>query len=227
MKKAIAKTEALKRQTDAELAKKAKEGQSTALVTDQPNLIEIESRLKAIRLEINNDKRDIEKLHKRILESQGHLSLTPVREQQLSGVTRDYENARQSYQSLLQKKDQSELATNLEKRQQGEQFRIIDPPSLPEKPVQPNRPEIMLAGWLLGLVGGVGLTALREATDARLHGEEDVVSSTKVPVLVSIPVLRTPWGEARKNRQRGLEAAGVAVLVLVAVASAVYTYLVG
>src|SRR5581483_10834649 len=70
--------------------------------------------------------------------------------------------------------EQSELATSLEKRQQGEQFRIIDPPSLPQKPAEPNRPKIVLMGWALGLGVGAGLAALREFTDSTLHSEKEV-----------------------------------------------------
>src|SRR5207245_4328105 len=136
-------------------------------------------------------KRKEYKLRKRNEVIHSRLSLTPMREQQLAEVTRNYENSRQYYQSLLQKKLESELATNLEKRQQGERFRVIDPASLPQKPHEPNRALIILVGWLAGIFGGVGLTAVRECTDETLRSA-DMVPLTRFSVLSRIPVLRPP-----------------------------------
>jgi len=115
----------------------------------------VESRLKATKAEIDNYQAEAKKLRARMDDFESRLNLTPLREQELAEVTRNYDNSRQNYQSLLQKKLQSELATNLEKRQQGEQFHIIDPANLPLKPAKPNRLEIVIIGWALGL--GVGL----------------------------------------------------------------------
>jgi hypothetical protein len=64
--------------------------------------------------------------------------MTPEAEQQLADVSHGYEEAKAIYNSLLQKQNQSQLATKLQRRQQGEQFRIIDSPSLPDKPSSPN-----------------------------------------------------------------------------------------
>src|SRR5207244_11313375 len=133
-----------------------------------------------------------------------------IREQQRSEVTRNYENSRQYYQSLLQKKLESELATNLEKRQQGERFRIIDPPSLPQTPHEPNRVIIILVGWVAGIFAGVGLTTLRESTDDTLRSE-DLGHITRFPVLARIPVLRSPSEQARQTWDRTVDVAGVAL----------------
>lgn len=194
---------------------------------EEPQLAEIQSRLKANRMEIQSRKKQLDGLRRRIQQFQSRLDLTPIRQEEFSTVMRDYDNARQDYQSLLQKKNQSELATNLEKRQQGEQFWIVEPATLPEKPVQPNRAQIVLAAWFLGLVGGIGLTGFQEATDVRLRGEEDVTSCSKLPVLAAIPVWPSPLRERQMKRRRSLELAGVAVLVLLSAVSAFYSLLVG
>ena len=182
----------------------------------QPNLIEIDSRLKAVHLDVASRRKQIELLRKRIQAVQAHLNLTPVREGQLAEVTRNYQDAKERYESLLQKESQSELATNLEKRQQGEQFRIVDPASLPEKPVEPNRREIILGGWVLGLLAGIGLAGVKETTDARLQGKADVEAVTSLPILVSLPLLQSPWEQAQMRRHRLIE---VLTAVLLAIAS--------
>src|SRR5258708_602259 len=117
-------------------------------------LVEIDSRLKAVEAQIASYRKEEETLKERVKSVQAHLNLTPLREQQLSDVTRTYENSRANYQSLLQKKMQSELASNLEKRQQGEQFRVLDPASLPHR--GQGRLPIILAGWALAFFLGFG-----------------------------------------------------------------------
>jgi polysaccharide biosynthesis transport protein len=190
-------------------------------------LAEVESRLKVNQVEIDDYQESAKKLLGRIEALEGRLNMTPLREQQLSEVTRNYENSRQNYQSLLQKKMQSELATNLEKRQQGEQFRIIDPPNLPLKPSEPNRLEIIAIGWVLGLCIGLVLTAMKELTDEAIHNERALVESVPIPVLVHVPVLNSRRERVRTQLKRLTEATATVFLLAVSVAMGVYTYLAG
>jgi polysaccharide chain length determinant protein (PEP-CTERM system associated) len=214
-KEEIARREAIQKQKGAAGNNSLKAPGAEASLTDtpQPGLIEIDSRLKAVRVDIENRRQEIDALRGKIQTAQAHLNLTPVREQQLAEVTRDYENAKAQYQSLLQKESQSELATNLEKRQQGDQFRIIDPASLPDKPVDPNRAEIIMGGWLLGLMAGIGLAALKEAIDTKVHGEADLKTVSCLPILVSIPDLSSPREQAAVKRRHWLEALMACLLV--------------
>lgn len=108
------------------------------------------------------------------------------------------------------------MATNLEKRQQGEQFRVVDPASLPENPVEPNRAEVILGGWLLGLLAGMGLTVTKEMTTTRLDGKADVETVTPLPILVSVPLLRSPWEETQARRHHLMEALAAVLLVTLA-----------
>ena len=73
-------------------------------------------------------------LRARIIEYQAKIDVVPERESELVELTRDYETLKQTYTSLLSKKEDSKLAANLERGQIGEQFRILDPASLPERP---------------------------------------------------------------------------------------------
>ena len=190
---------------------------------NEPSEIEIESRLQATLAEAENRKKEIAGLQQRIREIQARLNLTPVREQELATVTQDYENTRQRYQSLLDKKTQSELATNLEKQQQGEEFRILDQPSLPRKPTEPNRLDILLGGWALGLIAGLTMTAISEATDLRLRGEEEVSLAARTPVFATVPVLLSPREILRATQYRQLEATMIVLMVLVSLATSLYT----
>ncbi len=203
---------------------RTKPGAAGAAAGLEPASAEVQSRLKAVGSEIESHRKDSQEVRQRIRQFQARLDLTPVREQQLAEVSRSYENARQYYQSLLQKKLQSELATNLERRQQGEQFRILDPASLPQKASQPNRMSILLVGWALGIGAGLALTALLEITDKTLRTEIDVSQSIALPVLVHIPVLRSPAAEVQQRWYHGMELVGAALGVLISISVGLYTY---
>jgi succinoglycan biosynthesis transport protein ExoP len=194
---------------------------AASTVAEDQALVEVNSRLKAISLEMEDRQKEINTLRARIHDVQSHLNLTPVREQQLAEVTRAYQNAQEYYQSLLKKKLQSELATNLEERQQGEQFRILDPASLPEKPDEPNPLEIILLGWGSGLCVGIGLMLVREFRDQTLRSEREI-ESTRVAILARIPNLRTLREQKWQRWRRSLEVAAVSVAVMASVGAAVY-----
>lgn len=217
-----------------EVRKKESEQASSAAKTDRlspartsadrPALAEVESRLKAVEVEIANSKQQGEKLRKQIDDLRSRLSLTPVREQQLAEVTRNYQNSREYYQSLLQKELESELATNLEKRQEGEQFRIIDPPSLPDKPFKPNRPFILFGAWMFGLCLGFGAAWLREFMDKAFKDEKEILEQTQLPILARIPVLFTVQQRKSQKLLGAIEIAAVALIALVSVAATIYTW---
>ena len=74
---------------------------------------------------------------------QARLNQEPVREQQLSDLTRGYEQSKANYDDLLKKKNESAMATSMELLQQGERFRVIDPPSLPAETRLSQSPEVL------------------------------------------------------------------------------------
>jgi len=130
-----------------------------------------------------------ERLQKEIHTYQSRIQMSPVVEQQYKGLTRDYQTALSSYNDLLSKKTQSAMATDLERRQQGEQFRIMDAPNLPEKPTSPDRTMFALGGLGGGFTLGLGLVVLIEMRDKTLRTDEDVLFYLKLPVLTEIPTV--------------------------------------
>lgn len=130
-----------------------------------------------------------QRLQEQIRVFQARVQLSPVVEQQHKELTRDYETALNSYNDLLKKKGQSEIATNLERRQQGEQFRMVDPANLPEKPSFPDRLLFAGGGAGAGLGLGLGLIFLLEFRDKSLRTESDVEALLGLPTLALIPVV--------------------------------------
>src|SRR6202453_784625 len=136
-------------------------------------MMQIQSQVKANRVEIENYQQQEKKIQADITAYQARLNLTPETEQELADISRGYEESKANYDSLLQKQNQSQLATSLEQRQQGERFTIVDPPSAPLKPFSPNHLLVGLGGLAFGIAAGVGLVALLELTDVRVRHQRD------------------------------------------------------
>jgi hypothetical protein len=135
---------------------------------------------------------------------------TPKREQELFALKRDYSNLKELYDSLLDRKLQAEIAVSMEKKQKGEQFRVIDPAKIPERPIEPNVPRILLISLIAGLGLGAGLAYFAEIMDTSYRSPDIVQKELKIPVLVSIPFRRTEQEIRGRRRKEVFKAAGVA-----------------
>ncbi len=177
-------------------------------------LMQVQSQIKANRMEIQNRENEIRGLQQRIGELQSRLGGTPAVQAQMLNLTRDYQQTLKAYQDLLDKRNSSELATNLQRQQQGENFRIIDPPSLPEKASFPDRFKFSLAGLAVGLGMAVLFGAGTEYIDDRIRNEQDLADATPLPILVEIPPLKTDREIAAARWKPWI---AVAAVILVAV----------
>ncbi|HEX6163956.1 MAG TPA: GNVR domain-containing protein, partial [Vicinamibacterales bacterium] len=145
---------------------------------------------------------------------QARIEATPVREAELAALSRDYETQQQTYRGLLQKKEESQIAANLEKRQIGEQFKILDPARMPEKPASPDRPRLYLIALLVAIAAGLGVAAIAEFFDKSLRTEADVRAALNLMVLATVPVMRDPASPRRFGRALALSSAVFALLVV-------------
>src|SRR5262249_30712118 len=78
----------------------------------------------------------------------------PRNEAAIMNLTRDYDNMKMNYQSLLNKRVEAKLAENLERERQGEQFNVVDPAVPPASPYKPNITQIIALGTVSGLIFG-------------------------------------------------------------------------
>jgi protein tyrosine kinase modulator len=146
---------------------------------------------------------------------QGRIENTPIRTIELSKISRGYEITLRKYQDLLAKGLESDVSENMEKKQKGEQFQILDPANFPLKPVRPNRPLIILIGLLAGLGGGFGLAFLWDNLDSSFKRGDEINSYVNVPLLATIPALMTRGSVLEQRRSQGLLVlASLAVLVV-------------
>jgi succinoglycan biosynthesis transport protein ExoP len=224
LKQTIENEKAASPEADKSSSAKSSEGAQRAEPASSAPMMQIRSQLKANELEIQNYEPHARKIESDIETYRARLNLTPQVEQELADISRGYEESNANYNSLLQKQKQSQLATSLEQRQQGEQFRILDPPSLPDKPLAPNHLQISLGGLALGLALGCGLTALLELNNVRVRQEKQLEELVPAPVLVGIPHLSLP-GEGRLRLLfRCLELGTAAAMIMSIVAGNVYTF---
>ena len=158
---------------------------------DNPLYITLYNQLMEAHSDTKNLREKQKEIAKDIVVFQGRVERIPAREQQMAALVRDYENTKANYQSLLNKKLDAQLAENLEKRQKGEQFKVLDPANLPLKPFKPDRNRIILLGLGIGLGSGAGLVFLLEYIDASFRKDEDVYATLGLPVLASVPKVRT------------------------------------
>lgn len=177
-----------------EEAKSSEEGKSSEDSPEiplklKPNKTTVAS-LMNVNFNIKNLTRKQKEITNRIAIFQGRVERIPTREQQMTALVRDYENTTGNYRNLLNKKLDAQLAGNLEKRQKGEQFKVLDPANLPLKPFKPDRNKIILLGLGIGLGSGAGLVFLLEYIDASFRKDEDVYAVLGLPVLVSVPKIR-------------------------------------
>jgi polysaccharide chain length determinant protein (PEP-CTERM system associated) len=209
VKEQIAKTEKMRAQiiaslktraTDAPAAGSAASGEEPDFRDSSP-MVQLQGQLKANQIEITNRERAIAGLQAKMNEYQAHLSQEPVIEQQLTDLTRGYEQSKANYDDLLKKKNSSEMATSMELRQQGEHFRVLDPPSLPMRPDFPNRLKLCGIGLGAGIALGAVFAGGAEFLDDRLHTEGDVKKLLPVEVISELPAFTTPAEEITQRKQ--------------------------
>jgi polysaccharide chain length determinant protein (PEP-CTERM system associated) len=170
----------------------------------------------------------IVKIQAQIEQYQMRVENTPKREQEMLLLKRDYDNIKTTYSSVLNRKLEADMSLNMEKKQKGEQFRILDPPRMAEKPISPNLKMILAACVLAGLGIGCGIIFLCEFFDNSVRKPEALQARLSLPVLMVMPAI--DHMQTRRSRvfgwlNHGLSAAGaLACLGLLACLAAVTVF---
>ncbi len=156
---------------------------SAAKPTDSLGVQQLRAQLRAMEQAIAQKKRDQGAIQAQLRMYQERVSSSPAVEEEYKSITRDNQTAQAFYDDLLNKMNQSKMATDLERRQQGEQFRVMDEPNLPEAPFSPKRPVFVGGGLAAGLALGLAIIAALEYMDTAIRNERDVWAFTKLPTL--------------------------------------------
>jgi polysaccharide chain length determinant protein (PEP-CTERM system associated) len=111
----------------------------------------------------------------------------PAVEQELLILQRDYDNMKKNYETLIEKRLNARVAVNLEKRQKGGQFRIIDPANFPRVPEKPNQLRILAFGLIIGCALGMGIAVMKEQLNPQFRRPEDIEQILGPQLLAMIP----------------------------------------
>lgn len=178
---------------------------TTAGASDDPELlrahehtVQLENELNGVRQEIERRTSERNRILRDSASYQRRVEAIPLREQEYAGLTRDYDFSKTNYRMLLDKKMAAEMATSLEKRQQAERFRILDPARPPQKPIKPKRTVMYAASVAGGVVLAIALCVLLEMRNGVLLGEWELPAGTPIVARVSRISGNSPESSSKK-----------------------------
>jgi polysaccharide chain length determinant protein (PEP-CTERM system associated) len=162
--------------------------QSTPTInrTDSPSVQGLRAQLAGTRLAITEKKKLQDVLQQQINAYRGRIQSSPQVDAEEKQLTRDHETALKIYNNLFAEVQQAKMNTDLENRQEGENFSVLDPANFPDAPTFPKRIIFAGAGLAGGLVIGLMIIGLMEYKDTALRTERDVWAFTQLPTLAVI-----------------------------------------
>jgi len=196
-------------------------GQVERLAALDPTVAQLQGQLDANLLETATLTEDQERIQASLLDMQRRVNQNPGAEQQLAGMVREAEVRNQEIAKLDNMDQQSMLAAEMENGEQGEQFRQLDPPSFPLKPVSPQRFKITASAAFGGFVLGLLVAFIIEMLPSAFHSEKEVIRSLRMPFVVSLPELSTNEELKQRYWKTGIHySSATAVVTAIAVVEA-------
>jgi polysaccharide chain length determinant protein (PEP-CTERM system associated) len=206
---AARKIEELQKQiTEASTKPAPQESTGNAPRKESAQLVQSKAQLRSIEQSIVSQKQEQTRIAQAIRSYQARIETSPTINAEFKQVTREHETALQFYNSLLAKMSDSSMATDLERRQQGEQFQVLDAANLPDQPTFPNPLMFVGGGFAAGLVLGLFLTILLEYRDTTLRNERDIFAFTNLPTLALISYIDVLPRPVKRGGLRGLFSRG-------------------
>ncbi|MGH9318800.1 MAG: XrtA system polysaccharide chain length determinant [Vicinamibacteria bacterium] len=193
---------------------------------DTPMVTELRKSLDVAMRDASGLKLEADRLAQAMAQFETRLDRAPLAEQQFQVLMRDYETTTELYRSLLLRQKEAELAENMEQRQKGEQFRIIDPAIASQIPAAPNRPMLWAIAALVALAAAGGVAVAKEQLDTSYHSANDLRGSASVPILASIPRIVTAR-DRRRSALKTLVGATSCIVGLALLVGASYWFAVG
>ena len=187
-----------------------------------PQLAQAENSLRLIEGEIARQERQLDQTRAAIGELEGRVNRIPEAEVGLTAIEREYQTKKAAHDDLLEKQQRAGLQKAAADAMQAATIQVIDSANLPEQPVAPNRPFLIMLGLALGLGAGLLFAAAFEVPRLlTVQTVEDARHYTSLPVLVAVPELLTPREQRRRRARRAaLAFAGVLATIVSAPALA-------
>ena len=190
-----------------------------AEATQRKRILDLQAEKEVIDHQLASNRTEEERLKRTIGDYQSKVDMLPTRESELVELTRDYSTLQTAYANLLMKREESVIAANLERRQIGEQFTLLDAASLPQRPYnQSQRLATLWAGVGAGLMLGLLAIGFLEYRDSSFRYEDEVLKALSFPVLALIPVMRSERERTVARRRHQISDVAGAALCLLACA---------
>lgn len=187
----------------------------------QDRLSEMRADIESLGRQIKLGESEVTRLTNLIGDYQSRIEAVPGVESEYLKLSRDYDTMQEAFRDLLKKSENARVAENLENRQVGEQFRVLDAPRPPLRPISPQRPLISAGGLIAGLMLGLAVVVLLELKDTSLKTDVDVAQILKLPVIANIPTVLLDEDKRRIARRRRV-LSGLGALGCVAAAVTVW-----
>jgi hypothetical protein len=139
-------------------------------------------------------------------------------EKSLEPLERQHASIQQNLETTTQKLVTARLGESLERGQQSERLEVIEQPTLPQKPIRPNRPKFLGLVVALSLAAGGGLVVLLEALQSTIYRTSDLLRIADSHIVVTLPYIAT---ETETQRRKTRLVFGIAITVFVLVVAAV------
>ncbi len=175
-----------------------KEGRQPLEQLDR-TLLDLQAQLENINLSIKKMEREKEEIETLIKQYDQWIANAPVREAEWSALTREYEELRKHYDTIVGLDLQAGSALNIERTQKGSQFKIVDPARTPLKPIKPDFLKMMAMCLGIGCGLGGGLAFGLEMLDASFRDPAQLEEVLGVEVICSVPRLSLPKEVTRKR----------------------------
>ncbi|MGH9486499.1 MAG: hypothetical protein ACRD04_02775, partial [Terriglobales bacterium] len=192
-----------KRKATETRAAAASAGAQPQLIGTEKNLPpDVQGQLVVLNQEIAHREADEKATRAKIAEMQQRLELLPEVEEKLANVQNADTVAKANYTSLLEKQQAAETGAAMEQQAEGEEFKIVDPADLPQKPSKPNVDQLLALGCGGGLIVGLLLAFWAEMRDAVVRGEADMAYYVAAPMLAALPQLRLAEARGLRRKER-------------------------
>lgn len=156
-------------------------------IKKDPRYRELKNQLAMTDVEIKRFQAEEANIGGQINRYRARIENVPSREQEMASLFREYQNTKETYDQLMKKSQDAQQAENLERRQKGEQFKVIDPARVPEKPFSPDIPKVLLIGFVISIGCSFGSAIIREQMDRSFHDAGDVEVTLGLRVMATIP----------------------------------------
>jgi polysaccharide chain length determinant protein (PEP-CTERM system associated) len=205
----------------AQLSQRSNEDSEVAQTLPQQNAMAEERRAELLASAMGED---IERLREVVSEIETRIAGTPGVAERLDALSRQYEHLYRSYQDFSSRRQQAGVQADLERRQLGEQFRILESAYAAPEPSSPNRIVILILGTVLGLAIAFGIGFIAEMVDTSLHTSNDLQSALGIPVLVSVPKIMLEFDRTERSRRILKESLAALAVVLFCLSGGIATY---